>query len=487
MIQIKDASFVYENGVNGAVITNIDTQIPKGQVVLLCGESGSGKTTFTRLVNGLIPDFYEGELNGSIVVGGKDTSTAELYELAPFVGSVFQDPKSQFYTLATDTEIVFACENLGMEKTEILNRFDKAVTELNVESLLGKSLFALSGGEKQKIACACVDALLPELCVLDEPTSNLDIPSIHDLKKIFLKWKHQGKTIVVAEHHLSWLKGIADRILYFKDGIIAEDMEAECFWQKSEQELQGMGLRPSGAFIPQRIMNSDDLEYIKFKNIKVSYSKKNILDMESFQVPKGKVIAILGNNGSGKTTFARWLCGLVKKSKGSLFYEGKEYRGKQCIDLCYMVMQDVNHQLFSESVLSEVLLGSRGLQKENSELVEKILQELDLSIYKDDHPMSLSGGQRQRVAIATAIVSQKDIIVYDEPTSGLDYRHMKQVARNIDDLSRKGKTQFIITHDSELAQVCCDYFLFFENGKMIQQGTWTKDNVRLIGEYFKQL
>ena len=182
MIEIKQVSFTYDNATNGTAIRDINVQIPKGQIVLLCGESGSGKTTFSRLINGLIPAYYDGDLNGRVMVSQKDTSKVELHELAPVIGSVFQNPKSQFYTLLTDTEIVFACENIGMEKTDILGRFNSTVDSLHIEKLIGKSLFALSGGEKQKIACASVNALLPDIFVLDEPTSNLDIGTIRDLQ-----------------------------------------------------------------------------------------------------------------------------------------------------------------------------------------------------------------------------------------------------------------------------------------------------------------
>lgn len=163
MIEIKDVGFSYENARKEDSIKDITVTIPRGQVVLLCGESGSGKTTFGRLVNGLIPCYYEGRAGGSVTVQGKDLKETELHELAGVVGSVFQNPKSQFYTLLADTEIVFGCENIGMPKEEIMDRFAKTVRLFQIEKLLGKSLLELSGGEKQKIACASVNMLEPEI------------------------------------------------------------------------------------------------------------------------------------------------------------------------------------------------------------------------------------------------------------------------------------------------------------------------------------
>ena len=153
MIKFNNVDFTYQNAQNGAGVHNITLSIPQGQVVLLCGSSGCGKTTLTRMINGLIPHFYEGEMKGDVTVFCMLTADIDLNEIAPFVWSVFQNPNSQFYTVKTDTEIVFGCENVGMPKKQILSNFENTVKELNISTLLGKSLFSLSGGEKQKIAC----------------------------------------------------------------------------------------------------------------------------------------------------------------------------------------------------------------------------------------------------------------------------------------------------------------------------------------------
>ena len=484
MIKAKHITFSYENTVNGASIVDVSVEIPDRQVVLLCGESGSGKTTFSRIINGLIPSYYEGHLSGDISVNNIDTQKAELYELAPDIGSVFQNPKSQFYTLQTDTEIVFACENIGIDRTSILKRFDSTVQSLRIEKLIGKSLFSLSGGEKQKIACASVNALLPDVFVLDEPTSNLDIETIQDMQKILLTWKKQGKIIIVAEHRLMWLEGIADRVLYFKGGKVIQDLTAGEFWSKTVDELHYMGLRADTAFIPLKHSSKTENQTIEIKNFGYSIKKTKLLEIPYLEIPKGAVVAVLGNNGAGKTTFARCLCGLLKKAEGSLFYDGKEYSDKKRTRLCYMVMQDVNHQLFSESVMEEVLLGADIAIEEREAFAGSILEKLDLQEYADAHPMSLSGGQRQRVAIAGAIAADKELIIFDEPTSGLDYRHMKEVADCIHKLSGMGKTQFIITHDVELVSKCCDYFIFIEEGRIVGSGIWSEENVHDISKYF---
>ena len=214
--------------------------------------------------------------------------------------------------------------------------------------------------------------------------------------------------------------------------------------------------------------------------------KKNLLHVENLTIPKGAVVAVLGNNGAGKTTLARCLCGLERKMRGTFAFMGKEYKPKQRLKLCYMVMQDVNHQLFAESVLDEVTLGIKDIAEEKkTEYAQNILSMLDLLAHEDKHPMSLSGGQKQRVAIAGAIASHKEIIVYDEPTSGLDYRHMKEVSACIQKVSEMGKTQMIITHDPELVANCCDYMVFMDNGAVSCYGEWTDENIEFASCYFE--
>ena len=217
MIEFKDVSFQYEQGSSKGKIKNINLTIHDGEVVLICGESGCGKTTLTRLINGLIPHYYEGTLTGQTIVEGIDVKNVSLYALSGVVGSVFQNPRTQFFKVDTTSEIAFGCENLAIDAGKINLRIKKTVDSLRIEDLLNRSLFALSGGEKQKIACASVSAMEPNIFVLDEPSSNLDIKSIRELKNVLREWKAQGKTIVIAEHRLYYLMDIADRVLYMQD------------------------------------------------------------------------------------------------------------------------------------------------------------------------------------------------------------------------------------------------------------------------------
>ena len=214
MIQLKNINFCYAGGENAGRLEQINLEIPDGQVVLLCGRSGCGKTTLTRLINGLIPNYYEGELSGEVLLDGKNISRLPLYETAKYVGSVFQNPRTQFFTVDSTSELAFGCENQGLPESEIIHRVKSTAVQFDMEDLLGKNIFRLSGGEKQKIACASVSVINPPVIVLDEPSSNLDQSATEDLRRMIRIWKQQGKTILIAEHRLYYLKELIDRVLY---------------------------------------------------------------------------------------------------------------------------------------------------------------------------------------------------------------------------------------------------------------------------------
>ncbi len=463
MIEFKNVKFKYANSESGA-LKDISLTIGNGEVVLLCGASGCGKTTITRLINGLIPHYYEGELQGSVTIGGLDVIKSELYETARLVGSVFQNPRSQFFCVDTTSEIAFACENMGLPKDTIKARIHEAARDMEIEHLLGHSIFNLSGGEKQKVACASVSASRPDVFVLDEPTSNLDMDAMEDLKHTIQLWKSRGKTVIIAEHRLHWLTELCDRVIYMSDGKITLDLPMREFAAFAPEKLRTLGLRPlSLNCLKNEVAVSVSGNTLELRNFRCSYDgKSQTLDIKSLSLPQTGIIAVIGHNGAGKSTLSKCLCGLEKKSSGTVCLDGAVYGRRTMLKKSYLVMQDVNHQLFCESVNDEVCLG---MDKENEKDVSSVLTQLDLSQYADRHPVSLSGGEKQRVAIASALLANKEFLVLDEPTSGLDYRHMKEMAALVHTLLGK-RTVLIITHDPEFILCCCTHVLHLEKGSV---------------------
>ena len=480
IIQISNVSFQYENSEKGA-LHDVSLTVEPGECILLCGESGCGKTTITRLLNGLIPHFYEGTLNGMVEVCGLKIQEEELYTIAEKVGSVFQNPRSQFFCLDTTSEVAFGCENMGLPEDEIKQRIAKVTRELKMENLMGRNIFKLSGGEKQRVACASVSAMQPEIFVLDEPTSNMDLDAIEELKQTLLFWKKQGKTIVIAEHRLYWLKDICDRVIYMEEGHIVSDLPMKTFVTFSEDRIKAMGLRGlylSQPEFPEKPEKSG--KTITFKNYHFNYEKEEVLHMSDVTVPAESIIAVTGHNGAGKSTFLRCLCGLEKKFKGHTVLDDANLSGRQMLKNCYMVMQDVNHQLFCETVEEEIQLG---MAEEKADKVSDLLRELDLAGFRERHPMSLSGGQKQRVAIASAVLAEKSVLIFDEPTSGLDYKHMRQTAGLFQRLKERKKTMFIITHDPELIAMCCTHVLHIEHGEVQDFYPLTREH---CGQFMEQ-
>ena len=464
MVELKNVSFRYgsENAecMYASSLKNIDLTVKTGECVLLTGPSGCGKTTILRLINGLIPHFYPGALSGNILIDGGSVKERELYDTALIIGTVFQNPRTQFYNVDTTGELAFGCENRGLPEQEIYTRIDRTVAHFRMASLMDRNIFRLSDGEKQKIACASINVSEPKIILLDEPSANLDYTATLMLRELILRWKAEGKTIIAAEHRIAYLWDIIDRSVVLRDGEIVGEFTGNGKEELTQNQLTQMGLRTTVMESPAEMQMDSFREGdkpITLRNFHFAYhgEKKNIVDIPILQIAAGQITAIVGANGAGKTSFLNCLRGLEKRCKGTLEYEGKLYDSKSRKKLCFMVMQDTGNQLFTESVLDEVLISLKKGTANEKETAMEIIRNLDLADFADRHPQSLSGGQKQRLAIACALASGRDLLLLDEPTSGLDYAHMKETAALLEKLRSMGTTILVVTHDSELIRACC--------------------------------
>lgn len=495
---MDDVSFSYSGGRSGAGVKGISLSLRKGEVALLCGPSGCGKTTVTRLANGLAPHFYEGTKTGTVRVCGLDVAHAELWETARFVGSVFQNPKSQFYNVDVRGEIAFGCENLGFKPADIERRVDASAKEFNLTPLIDESLFSLSSGQKQRVACASATATSPALVVLDEPSSNLDFEAIAQLRSAIARWKAAGIAVLVAEHRIHYLEGIADHVLNLDNGHLAHRWTASEFARLDDAERIRLGLRArniddifrnngccGAPAMPHAQKAAPEKDSVRFENLTARCRKngalEKILEIAGLELPARSITALVGACGAGKSTFAEAVCGL-NRCTGTVTLEGARLGKRARRRKCFMVMQDASHQLFSESVLDEVMLGMEGPDRQRRGL--DILRDLDLDSFAGDHPLSLSGGQRQRVAIAQALATNRALVVYDEPTSGLDLFHMRQVAEGIRRMRERGVTQIVITHDPEFVLSCCTHVAVMDEGRIAETYPLGEDSISRLASFF---
>ena len=441
------------------ILSDINLEIQDGEFVLICGESGCGKTTMTKLINGLIPHFVRDvSVDGTITVCGKNIAEMPMYEIAELVGSVFQNPRTQFFYTNSNAEMAFGLENGGVEPEYIRKRIKNTINELDIEKLEDRDVFSMSGGEKQLLAFASVYAMNPQIYVLDEPSANLDIAAMEKLSERMKVIKEKGHTVVVAEHRLAWIQKFADRIIYMKEGRIEQEFISDEFKALSDLKRKQMGLRsivPEQIQIPEITGNSEDA-VLQICNLSCKRKKQMIFQNISLFARAGDIIGITGKNGAGKSTFCNCLCGLLKPKGGEILYQGKKLSEKARTKLFGMVMQEVNHQLFSDSVKNECMLAN---EEASEQEIRELLEKFDLEEYAEYHPMILSGGQRQRLAICQAVMGEKKLLIFDEPTSGLDFRHMCQVEKLMKQLSEEKYIIIVVTHDYEFLNRACKRYI----------------------------
>ena len=498
MIKFCNVSFCYgeedAESRTDACIDGMSFEIRAGECVVLCGRSGAGKSTVLSLIDGLAPAFYEGTLHGSVTVAGREPAAMTPEQRVRTFGVVFQDPRSQFFMNSVQDEIAFSAENIGLAPRAVQEKVREAAALLNIEPLLCRTVDALSAGQKQRVAIAAALVLSPDILILDEPVSNLDAEGSRILIGLLAEIKRRGTTVIISEHRLHAFLEIADSFLHIEHGRVAHRWTAAEFARLPEDELQRFGFRyPGMAELPLRRKKIRAVERavgaagttvetmrsaLCASNVTYLYKpvrdggngcgekdrEKNAAGPEpacgirniSLAFPHGSVTALTGENGAGKTTLCKVLCGLLRQKSGSITLDGRELSCAQRQRISYFVMQDADYQLYSDSVINELLLG-REPSQDNKRRTEEALELFHLQKVRNRHPASLSGGEKQRVVIAAAYCSDAEVFVFDEPTSGMDGEGLLSMARWANMLAQAGKTVIIITHDELLADIACDY------------------------------
>lgn len=449
-------------------LRKVSGNIPAGRCVVLCGGSGCGKSTLLRCINGLIPQFYEGELTGFCRLDRQDTAGMSIGEIGELAASVFQDPRSQFFTVNSSNEVAFGLENHGLPQEKIRDRVDKAFRTFHLEHLKNRNVYELSSGERQLISILSAWAMDTDIFLLDEPTANLDFAATQQLKNILLELKKQGKTLLLSEHRLYYLADIADEYWIMANGEIKHKYTAEKAKTLSPGQLHTLCLRTldlEQITVSERPPQPENMpQALSVSDLRYEYGRKNraILSDVNFSVCEHEIVGLVGANGCGKTTLGKLIAGLYRSTGGVISLFGKAQKPKQLQKQVLFIMQEAEFQFFTNSVLHELQYGHK-ITAEFEKKTETLLKSMDMWECRDRHPFSLSGGQMQRLTLMMAYLSDKPIVILDEPTAGQDAESLKRCAKLIREMGKE-KTVLIITHDLELIADACDRCIGLSGG-----------------------
>lgn len=481
MIDFK-LNFCYE-GENQSALQDVKGTVPSGKCIVLCGDSGCGKTTLLRSMNHLIPTFYEGSLKGYCRMKGQDINALSIGETGKLAASVFQDPRSHFFTVNSSTEVAFGLENHGVTQEKMKRRVEKAFAVFHLEKLKDRNVYELSSGERQLVSILAAWAMDTEILLLDEPTANLDFAAINQLREVLLSLKHQGKTLVISEHRLHYLTDIADEYWVMAQGEIREKRTAQELLALSDEQLSRLSLRTTNLAhltlqVKQPISPCSETAVLSIRDVGFSYrrNESEILRHCFMRVHTGEVVGLIGSNGSGKTTLGKIVSGLLRADYGEINYNGKPANTRVLRKNSLFIMQEAEFQFFTNSVINELKYGHKDTPEICAE-IERLLKRFGMWEYRNRHPFSLSGGQMQKLTLMLACLSSKPIIILDEPTAGLDAKSLKSCVALIQEMQKK-KMILIITHDLELISQVCNRCICLSKGS-IEQEFFLRDNASL--------
>ena len=500
MINFSEVTYTYP-GKHKAAIQQVTLDLAPKTFTLVVGPSGAGKSTFLRCLNGLVPHFSGGAIQGSIRVNGQDPVSATPRWMSRHVGFVFQDPEAQFVVDRVEDEIAFALENEAVEPDEMQRTVADILDLLGLSGLKNRRLETLSGGERQRVAIAAALALHPKVLVLDEPTSQLDPASAEDVLLTLVRLNREiGLSIVLAEHRLERVLPFVDQIVYLEEntpGVIAGsprqvleqiDLNAPLIalgkalsWkplplttEEGKSCLSRSNLAPDilqGAQQPAPRMK---VPYISIQNLNYQYDQEQVLKNVNLEMFTGQIAVLMGPNGAGKTTLLRTMVGLLRPNIGQVFLAGEDIVEKHVAEVCRDIgylPQDPNALLFADTVREELLITLQNQELlEDDHPPEALLTRLGIADLAGSYPRDLSVGQRQRVALAAIMITHPKALLLDEPTRGLDYSAKRELAKLLKTWRNEDIAILLVTHDVELAAAVADRVVLLEAGKIIADG-----------------
>ncbi len=462
-------------------------QAEPGQVILVAGASGCGKTTLIRCINGLIPRSYKGQLSGQIFLYGQPTKGMSLPQISQIVGTLLQDPEKQILGSRVESEVAFGLENLGLPREEILQRVDETLQYLGLAHLRQRETFYLSGGEKQKVALAGTLAMRPSILVLDEPLASLDPASAAEALKLIRRLADEGKTVIIVEHRVEDVMKIhPEKAVFLENGKVRYAGHMEGFQRAIDYHQaklpapliieQARGEAGSARMPPSRHSErSDGRPLVRFENVSFAYDDgPTVLHDVNLEIREGDVIAILGPNGAGKTTLVKQAIGLLKPRQGRVLLDGKDTREMtvaQAARRLGYVFQSPSHMLFAPTVREELAFGPRNLGYDEATIeagIREAIETVNLTGLEKFSPLALSFGQQKRVSIAAILAMRSRILVMDEPTAGQDYQNYMTFMAAIQDMPFDAI--LFITHDLDLAICYANRVVLMNDGRAVADG-----------------
>lgn len=496
MIAFDRVTYRYP-GAEAPILQDVSLTIHEGEFVLVVGASGAGKSTFLRCLNGLVPHFYGGTLQGTVRVGGMDPIQAGPAAMSRLVGFVFQNPEAQFVVDTVEAELAFAMENHGLPQAAMRKRIEEVLDQLGIAHLRERRISTLSGGEKQRVAIAAVLTLQPQILVLDEPTSQLDPQAAEEVLTALQKLNADlGLTIILSEHRLERVIQYADRLIYLPGGgrpplqgspqQVLEQIDLvpplvqlgkALGWRplpltvkEARRWVEGLSLQAPP--LPEASPSNGPVEIV-IEDLWYAYEGRPALRGINLEIRRGECVALMGRNGSGKTTLLKHLVGLLQPGRGRVLVRGMDTRRvamEALIRVVGYVPQNPDALLFADRVRDELAFTRAHHGIADATLDNALLVLLDLTAHAEDYPRDLSVGERQRVAIASILVARPEIILLDEPTRGADYLQKQALARYLAAEKGRGHTVILATHDVELAAALVDRVIILGDGEVVVDG-----------------
>lgn len=486
VLHVEGAGFRYRRGTEPA-ISGVDLELAPGEVLLVAGPSGCGKSTLIRMINGMAPHSYPGELFGSVTVGGLDTRRVGLRDLASVVGTLLQDPSRQIVGSTVRSELAFGPENLGLDPAEIRRRIDRVIEEAGLAHLVDRPTSELSGGERQLVAFAGVLVLEPSLYVIDEPLANLDPRVAQRLLALLRSEADAGRSVVLVEHRVEEaLEALPDRVLALDEGrptfigAVADFLAvADPSNVKIPFDSERLARLPEVAAPPSR---DPGRMVAEVRSLQLSYGPRRVLDDASVGFRAAETVAVLGANGAGKTTLFRCLMGLAQPDGGSVLIGGGDAAGLSVAERARQigfVFQSPRQMLFAPTVFEELAFGPRLQGLDDAHVATRVddalarvgLAHLDGILERP--PLALSFGQQKRLAVAIAIALGTTSLILDEPTAGQDLGTAEAFVAAV--LAIPGLEHLtLVTHDVDLAVTHADRLVLVSEGTIVADGAPTR-------------